>query len=792
MDPRSWLFVGQLEHYVEDVTKLVAALGFAPAHRARLVNASLGSSNFAKVHPHAVSNATRYAVATAAALRAFRTDEATRTIVCHLLHVEHACINPLLPIERRYALPDECKVVSVSPAPDAVGRRLEKSAVGSIMIEGRPRKLKVHEQGMQSPSPTQSQQLCAVVISAAPHAHLLPRVVSSVLSSTLLPEQLIISLSGVGDTVCVRANASVLPLMAAAPTVQLRLLCTARMRSSGQNRNLGAAACAASSASANEDAFISFIDSDDLLLPTRLATITGLMREHRADLGLHSYVGAVGCCHSPQRIITPEAAAKLYAAMPRCTRLGFHTDCPHESAALTCRVRDSCSTSRCAHTSSCIHFLPGSLTRVHYAHSTARASVFKILQQREAAAYGKVEDSWFARDMAALGLRIVVTDEALTFYNRTSGHIQPPGLLAKKASAANAGTGRVSSEPAPVASAHEPPPESLLQTELDEAIAKGSWDNTTLRWVPFQQATSIIGGSGTLSPLQVLTNRSIVLLGDSTVRDMLSHLTGAPAAEPWRPNPVWHVEALGCDERVGSGCTDCWACCQPSCRSSDAARGGRRSFIPFSKRVAAATYVHRGWQDFVHTQGHTRTRIAFSWKPEAFSRADAAAFSTRFCAAPPSLLYIGKGLHDACRDNATTIDDVAAHAAARFRQLAHLLRCLPPSTLVVLRTPYFVSSKMGSSNRVCHYPSEEPTRVAAVRDVLRRMHAEQAFGTRALLLDAYAFTHAADENGSPALRTLDGHHYPPAVRSLEGALLSYALQAHEQSGSGGRIGVGAG
>ena len=32
--------------------------------------------------------------------------------------------------------------------------------------------------------------------------------------------------------------------------------------------------------------------------------------------------------------------------------------------------------------------------------------------------------------MAALGMRLVVTDEPLTFYNKSSGHIQPPGLLA--------------------------------------------------------------------------------------------------------------------------------------------------------------------------------------------------------------------------------------------------------------------------------------------------------------------------------------------------------------------------
>ena len=139
-----------------------------------------------------------------------------------------------------------------------------------------------------STSSSNATQLCVVVISAAPHAHLLPRVVRSVLASTLLPEQLIIALSGVDDTLCTGAHSSVSPIMlAAAPTIEFRLLCTKQMRSSGQNRNRAAAACAASRASTHEDAFISFIDSDDLLLPTRLATITTLMREHRADLGLH-------------------------------------------------------------------------------------------------------------------------------------------------------------------------------------------------------------------------------------------------------------------------------------------------------------------------------------------------------------------------------------------------------------------------------------------------------------------------------------------------------------------------
>jgi hypothetical protein len=126
-----------------------------------------------------------------------------------------------------------------------------------------------------------------------------------------------------------------------------------------------------------------------------------------------------------------------------------------------------------------------------------------------------------------------------------------------------------------------------LQRILNETIAHGSWENSTLRWLPSERRSDE-------STHDVLANRSILLLGDSTVRDMLAHLTGAPPAEPWRASAAWRVHELGCDERVGSGCSDCWACCAARCSASNIARGGRRSFIPYSKRVADAVYVHRG------------------------------------------------------------------------------------------------------------------------------------------------------------------------------------------------------
>lgn len=230
--------------------------------------------------------------------------------------------------------------------------------------------------------------VCAVIISARPHVSLLPRAVQSVLQQTFLPELLVIALSGVSQEECKGARASLSFAESGSSSVSrvpLQLLCTLEMQSSGQNRNRAAVACL----SHGFKTFISFLDSDDLMLPHRLDVITKTMVEHDADLGLHSYLGATGCCHSPPRITTPSAAARLFANMTRCRHRHFRTRCK-EQTPLACRLADVCSTSRCAHSTGCIHFLPGSLQRVHYAHATVRGSVFGRLRQREAAAYGKV------------------------------------------------------------------------------------------------------------------------------------------------------------------------------------------------------------------------------------------------------------------------------------------------------------------------------------------------------------------------------------------------------------------
>lgn len=62
------------------------------------------------------------------------------------------------------------------------------------------------------------------------------------------------------------------------------------------------------------------------------------------------------------------------------------------------------------------------------------------------------------------------------------------------------------------------------------------------------------------------------------------------------------------------------------------------------------------------------------------SRAGASASLTR----SPDLVYMGKGLHDACRSAAANESAFEAEATRKLHALAAALRCLPPTTVVLL------------------------------------------------------------------------------------------------------------
>ena len=48
---------------------------------------------------------------------------------------------------------------------------------------------------------------------------------------------------------------------------------------------------------------------------------------------------------------------------------------------------------------------------------------------------------------------------------------------------------------------------------------------------------------------------------------------------------------------------------------------------------------------------YKRTRLLFSWKPEVLNQqADWRAFQTQFCKAPPEIMLVSKGVHEAYFD----------------------------------------------------------------------------------------------------------------------------------------------
>ena len=338
-------------------------------------------------------------------------------------------------------------------------------------------------------------------------------------------------------------------------------------------------------------------------------------------------------------------------------------------------------------------------------------------------------------------------------------------------------------EPLPVSKASETLSASQLAVR-DVFISSRSWLRFADREVPLPPR-------GFAPSSCLLQNRQVLLIGDSTVRDLLSWLTDTPRGEPWAVggdggSQFWSANSLGCNPQKGSGCADCWACCFDGCAPMAAMKGGRRGMISHSKRIANARHARRSWQDYELVrkgQGRANATFIFSWKPELHTTSDSVAFRTRFCVSPPDVVYLGKGLHDACRHHVDSIDNHTAHARRHLLQLAHTLKCLPSKSLVVLRTPYFVPddggdhTKAGASRRVCMNATWEHVRVRAVREVMVRLHESGAFGPNVLLLDAYTLTEAASQRSSDAgLQSSDGHHYPFAIGQIELFLLWYAYE----------------
>lgn len=323
--------------------------------------------------------------------------------------------------------------------------------------------------------------------------------------------------------------------------------------------------------------------------------------------------------------------------------------------------------------------------------------------------------------------------------------------------------------------AHASDAYASAQRALDRWVLGGRWEHW--RWLPFEDETPYPPS------MDAFAGKRILVLGGSTERELALHFqlvaNGCPDDIPppvyqshgvygscRYPGYPFSCEYPGgnlrrCNWTAGYGCEDCVACC-----GHQRCAGGASSAHDYD------------WMDFVTSSVGTAARpsdatLEFSWKPEIHTRADELAFSSRFCSRPPDLLLLGKGLHDVAwfsqrssRGILNNASAMEAWVASRYAHFVPLLRCLPDSTVVIVRTPYWGNKHGGW----------EPVMLEATRNATVALHAHGVFGPRALLLDGWVVS-AARGPGSPldsGQVAGDGHHFGGFFDTLVWALIERA------------------
>lgn len=290
---------------------------------------------------------------------------------------------------------------------------------------------------------------------------------------------------------------------------------------------------------------------------------------------------------------------------------------------------------------------------------------------------------------------------------------------------------------------------------------------------------------------ELLRNRKIAVIGDSTTRNMAEWLIQALAPNAtvrnmmqsawysWQGHPAWYQHRAvvaawdfahhECDPYVTtSGCIDCVCTC--------VANGNATSCM------GRFDGSDRTWLDWTAHHREMNITVEFSWKPELMSVDDQLAFRTRWCRNPPHILVVGKGLHGASFSPAHG-PGLAHHELAvsqALRSWSSLLTCLPRSSLVVVRTPLNTHRGVGPCRRddgTCHNEGvcRADRRITAslnamlnrTRNVMLKLAATGTLGpVRAL--DGFRLT--STDVGAP--RSEDGVHYPSVVQELQWRLIA--------------------
>ena len=221
--------------------------------------------------------------------------------------------------------------------------------------------------------------VCVVVPCVPMHTVHLKHVLTSISVQTLPAYKTIVALSETNASMC-ESVANQHP--------RISFSCVDAIANPAANRNRGAAECGVVD-------FISFIDADDAMLPTKLDRVCALMHELDADVVMHSHIDR-SLERFPHTVLTASDVRRLHLKQKK-----LPNDTPHLN-----------------------------IFGLMHSHITVTQKLFKLFQYDEAEHFRYIEDSEYIRRLIDENVQVIYTPECLSVYrnNLSTQWAQPPSV----------------------------------------------------------------------------------------------------------------------------------------------------------------------------------------------------------------------------------------------------------------------------------------------------------------------------------------------------------------------------
>lgn len=206
----------------------------------------------------------------------------------------------------------------------------------------------------------------SVVIPCIPkHLKYLDDLITSICEQTLLPYEVIISLSDYNDSDSKQLHEYYCNEF---PKLNITVLNKVEAAYAGENRNRGCAACTSK--------YVTFMDADDIMVSHKLETLVELFNEYDMDAVIHTYGD-----HSTNKLFDHTVLKTVKNNSPNIWL-------SHKFLGLT--------------------------NVIHHGHLTSKKSVFDVVQQDTS--LKRSEDSDFVRRIIDNDMKIYLIDKSLSIY----------------------------------------------------------------------------------------------------------------------------------------------------------------------------------------------------------------------------------------------------------------------------------------------------------------------------------------------------------------------------------------